>query len=78
MRKEIKKETIYWVLFIIILIAMIFLHKTDIDDNQQKQIQIQEIEQLEKRIEELEQEMESYRENYTALWTTVNTYHKKQ
>lgn len=74
--KECKREKIiYFILFVIILVAMIFLHNSDINDTQHEQ---EEIETLEKRVEELEKEVESYRDNYTALWTTVNSYHNKE
>lgn len=34
--REIKEETIYKVLVIIIIITMMFLHGTDLSDNRQK------------------------------------------
>lgn len=74
--REIKEETIYKVLVIIIIITMMFLHGTDLSDNRQKESQNIEIRKLEEKVKKLEEETEAYRDNYTALWTTINTYHR--
>lgn len=71
--KEIKREVIYIMLVVIIIIIMIYLHSTDLSNCQDKGLT--EVEELEKRVKELEDELEAYRDNYTALWTTINSYH---
>ena len=77
--KECKREKIiYFILFVVILIAMIFLHRTDLENITHEQTKDQEIKMLEEKVNELEQEMEAYRDNYTALWTTINNYHNNE
>lgn len=56
---------------VLIIIAICILLFCDIIENLEK-----EIKSLKEEMVEMQQEMGAYRDNYTALWTTVNNLQK--